>query len=137
MLATTTVFFLYPETKGLAMEDAPNVFKYHWFWKRYANRPDVDRSRDQELLAAASYRSDRPSDDTPVYASARAPNGTLHANGNKEIEVRGSPFHGTPFADYPFDDDDADHPGQTNPTTTNLYLAAQSKGGAGDMKASS
>lgn len=26
----------YPETKGLAIEDAPKVFQKHWFWKRYA-----------------------------------------------------------------------------------------------------
>ena len=40
VLATITVYFFYPETKGLAMEDAPNVFKDHWFWKRYAGRPN-------------------------------------------------------------------------------------------------
>ena len=39
-LGTTMVYFLYPETKGLAMEDAPNVFKDHWYWKRYAQRPN-------------------------------------------------------------------------------------------------
>ena len=26
----------YPETRGLAIEDAPRVFRKHWFWKRYA-----------------------------------------------------------------------------------------------------
>lgn len=26
----------YPETRGLAIEDAPKVFRKHWFWKRYA-----------------------------------------------------------------------------------------------------
>lgn len=30
----------YPETKGLAIEDAPKIFRKHWFWKRYANRVD-------------------------------------------------------------------------------------------------
>ena len=31
----------YPETKGLAIEDAPKIFKRHWFWKRYANAVDL------------------------------------------------------------------------------------------------
>ena len=40
VLATVTVYFFYPETKGLSMEDAPNVFKDHWYWSRYAGRPN-------------------------------------------------------------------------------------------------
>lgn len=127
LLATVTVFFLYPETRGLAMEDAPNVFKHHWFWKRYASRPDADRARDQELLAAASFRSDG----TPLHPDAHLPNGTAHANGSREIEVRGSPFHGAPFADYPFAEDEPEAHGHSDPTTTNLYLAAQAKGRGG------
>ena len=39
-IGTVMVYFLYPETKGLAMEDAPNVFKDHWYWKRYGARPN-------------------------------------------------------------------------------------------------
>ena len=32
--------FRYPETKGLGMEEAPKIFKKHWYWKRYANQTD-------------------------------------------------------------------------------------------------
>ena len=117
---------LHTETKGLAMEDAPNVFKHHWFWRHYANRPDADRARDQELLGASSYLSDG----TPMYSSSAAvPNGVAHANGTKDTDVRGSPFHGAPFADYPFTDDESDLRGRSSPATTNLYLAGQARGG--------
>ena len=40
LIMTVVVYFLYPETKGLAIEDTPKVFKKHWFWKHYANAPD-------------------------------------------------------------------------------------------------
>ena len=52
VIATITVYFFYPETKGLAMEDAPNVFKEHWFWHRYAGRPN--RMRDVVRFLSAS-----------------------------------------------------------------------------------
>ena len=32
----TDVVCSYPETKGLAIEECPKVFRKHWFWKRYA-----------------------------------------------------------------------------------------------------
>ncbi|KAK9809510.1 hypothetical protein WJX73_006177 [Symbiochloris irregularis] len=135
VLATVTVYFLYPETKGLAMEDAPNVFKYHWYWKRFAE--DNSRVRDTELLGQQSYRSDGA---TPVYRTSSGmdgnhgnggavPNGTTpkHRGGGAKdgVEVRGSPFHGAPFADYPFANEDHAGGNRGSPATTQKYLAQQ------------
>lgn len=36
LFMTIFVFLFYPETKGLAIEECPRVFRKHWFWKRYA-----------------------------------------------------------------------------------------------------
>ena len=36
VVATVAVYFLYPETKGLPIEECPLIFRHHWFWKRFA-----------------------------------------------------------------------------------------------------
>ena len=36
LLDVTCIWCSYPETKGLAIEECPKVFRKHWFWKRYA-----------------------------------------------------------------------------------------------------
>jgi len=33
-LMTLSVYLLFPETKGVPIEDCPYVFKKHWYWKR-------------------------------------------------------------------------------------------------------
>ena len=33
------------QVKGLAIEEAPLVFKKHWFWKRYANHEEPSEVR--------------------------------------------------------------------------------------------
>lgn len=32
---TLFVYFLFPETKGIPIEEVPNIFKRHWYWKRF------------------------------------------------------------------------------------------------------
>ena len=33
-VTTVSVYLLFPETKGMPIEDCPYVFKHHWYWKR-------------------------------------------------------------------------------------------------------
>lgn len=35
-LMTLSVYLLFPETKGVPVEDCAFVFKHHWYWKRQA-----------------------------------------------------------------------------------------------------
>ena len=35
MAGTLFVYFLFPETKGIPIEEVPNIFKRHWYWKRF------------------------------------------------------------------------------------------------------
>lgn len=95
---TVFVYFLYPETKGLAIEDAPKIFKKHWFWKRYANQ--VDRTMDQDLLTTRSKSSD-----------AGQPSSGAQQNGS----------HANPFALNPLRREGGESPsGRAAPTITVL-----------------
>lgn len=39
VMGTLFVIFLFPETKGIPIEEVPNIFRNHWFWRRYAGDP--------------------------------------------------------------------------------------------------
>lgn len=76
-LAVITVYFFYPETKGLPLEDAPNVFKHHWFWRRFSQlQPTVYRQKDQQLLHISPSALDSSSNGMQHHAqSAQATEG--------------------------------------------------------------
>ncbi|KAK9811165.1 hypothetical protein WJX73_007732 [Symbiochloris irregularis] len=50
ILAAVTTYFLYPETKGLGIEETPQVFQQHWFWGRYSRDPEAARHHDTQLM---------------------------------------------------------------------------------------
>lgn len=43
VLAAVVTYFFYPETKGLGIEEVPQVFQHHWFWGRFSRRPEAAR----------------------------------------------------------------------------------------------
>ena len=63
-MGTLFVIFLFPETKGIPIEEVPNIFRNHWFWRRYAGDPgEAVRLQKQmpetELAMNGSRVSDR------------------------------------------------------------------------------
>lgn len=47
---TLFVYFLFPETKGIPIEEVPNVFKRHWYWRRFVT--DMPGTADKETELA-------------------------------------------------------------------------------------
>ena len=54
---TLFVYFLFPETKGIPIEEVPNIFKRHWYWKRFVLDPvDAHGKTVNETEMATSER---------------------------------------------------------------------------------
>ena len=49
LVMTVFAYLFYPETRGLAIEDAPLVFEKHWFWKHYTKSAVLAASRAQSV----------------------------------------------------------------------------------------
>ncbi len=57
MAGTLFVYFLFPETKGIPIEEVPNIFKRHWYWKRFVlDPPGADGKPGGETEMAVSER---------------------------------------------------------------------------------
>ena len=50
---TLFVVFLFPETKGIPIEEVPNIFKRHWYWKRFVQSPDAKPAVETELAVSS------------------------------------------------------------------------------------
>lgn len=58
---TLFVYFLFPETKGIPIEDVPNIFKRHWYWKRFVTDESSDaKPRTETELAVSSRNLETP-----------------------------------------------------------------------------
>ncbi|PKA46444.1 Hexose carrier protein HEX6 [Apostasia shenzhenica] len=53
LMMTTFVFLLLPETKGVALDHMVDLWKEHWYWKRYVN-PRVNREEEAAPGLAAN-----------------------------------------------------------------------------------
>ena len=51
LVMTVFAYLFYPETRGLAIEDAPLVFEKHWFWKHYTKSAVLAASRAQSQVS--------------------------------------------------------------------------------------
>lgn len=62
---TLFVYFLFPETKGIPIEEVPNIFKRHWYWRRFVvELPGGESSKalaaETELAGTARHNTETP-----------------------------------------------------------------------------
>ncbi|KAK9904668.1 hypothetical protein WJX75_000080 [Coccomyxa subellipsoidea] len=107
VLMTITVYGFYPETKGLGIEETPQVFQKHWFWKRFTRRPD--RAKDVQLLSVNGVARGRSGlKEKSPGADVEAANGASTANGAAPMvqldreSVAGLRQEKVPLSDDPF-----------------------------------
>lgn len=64
---TLFVYFLFPETKGIPIEEVPNVFKRHWYWRRFV--VDMPGGESSKALGAGIElaRTSAGNTETPIW----------------------------------------------------------------------
>lgn len=64
---TLFVYFLFPETKGIPIEEVPNIFKRHWYWRRFV--VDLPGGESSKALGAETElaRTSANNTETPIW----------------------------------------------------------------------
>lgn len=67
MAGTLFVYFLFPETKGIPIEEVPNIFKRHWYWRRFV--VDLPGGESSKALGAETElaRTSANNTETPIW----------------------------------------------------------------------